>query len=212
MLKLIAPFALAVVPLALTASIAPATPVAPVDGAELQQVKRYLAAVTSMTATFAQTDRSGKTLMGTLTLRRPGKARFQYEKGVPYLAVADGNSLYFIDYSVKQVSRWPIKESPLTVLLDPDRDISGIATVQPTGNPDIISVEVRDPKHREFGRITLIFERDGAGPAGLMFQGWVALDAQGNRTTIRLSNQQFNVPVSDGTFRWNDPRSRGGRP
>jgi outer membrane lipoprotein-sorting protein len=39
-----------------------------------------------------------------------------------------------------------------------------------------------------------------------MLQGWVTLDSQGNRTTIRLDNQRFNVPVSDGTFRWNDPR------
>ena len=29
-----------------------------------------------------------------------------------------------------------------------------------------------------------------------MLQGWVALDAQNNRTTIRLSNQRFNAPVS----------------
>ncbi len=42
-------------------------------------------------------------------------------------------------------------------------------------------------------------------------QGWVMLDSQGNRTTVRLSNQRFNQPVSDGMFRWNDPRSKGGR-
>ena len=44
-----------------------------------------------------------------------------------------------------------------------------------------------------------------------MLQGWVALDSQGNRTTIRLSGQRFNGPVSDGAFRWTDPR-RSGRP
>jgi outer membrane lipoprotein-sorting protein len=32
------------------------------------------------------------------------------------------------------------------------------------------------------------------------------LDAQNNRSTVRLANQRFNVPVSDQTFRWNDPR------
>ena len=39
-----------------------------------------------------------------------------------------------------------------------------------------------------------------------MLQGWVALDSQNNRTTIRLSNQKFGGTVSDGVFRWNDPR------
>jgi outer membrane lipoprotein-sorting protein len=45
-----------------------------------------------------------------------------------------------------------------------------------------------------------------------MMQGWVAIDSQNNRTTVRLSNQRFNAPVSDRTFRWNDPRKTGGRP
>jgi outer membrane lipoprotein-sorting protein len=194
------------------AALVAAAPVLAQSGGELQQVQRHLQAVSSMTATFSQTDRAGKTLSGTLTLKRPGKIRFQYEKGVPILVVADGNSLYFIDYSVRQVSRWPIGNSPLGVLLDPTRDITRFATVQPTSNPDVVSVEARDPKHPEYGRITLIFQRAASGPAGLMLQGWVALDAQGNRTTVRLSEQRFNVPVSDGTFRWNDPRRRGGRP
>jgi outer membrane lipoprotein-sorting protein len=42
----------------------------------------------TMTADFSQTDRNGKTLTGTLTLKRPGKIRFQYQKGVPQLIVA----------------------------------------------------------------------------------------------------------------------------
>lgn len=184
---------------------------APTVSPELLQVQRHLAATTSMTAAFAQTDRAGKVLNGTLTLKKPGKARFQYEKGVPYLAVADGNALVFIDYSVRQVSRWPLGETPLRVLLNPGADISGIAKLIPTANPDVLSVEVRDPKRPQYGRITLIFQRDDSGPAGLMLQGWVALDSQNNRTTVRLSNQHFNVPVSDGAFRWNDPRRQSGR-
>ena len=48
-------------------------------------------------------------------------------------------------------------------------------------------------------------------PAGLKLYGWVALDAQNQRTSIRLSNQRYNVPVADSMFRWRDPRptSRG---
>ncbi len=57
----------------------------------------------------------------------------------------------------------------------------------------------------------MVFARNAAAPGGLMLQGWVALDAQNNRTTVRLSNQRFNAPVSDGAFRWNDPRKTGGR-
>ena len=116
-----------------------------------------------------------------------------------------------IDYQVKQVQSWPVKNSPLGALLDPERDLSKYAKVIPTGSDEVLSVEVKDPKRPEYGTITMVFIRDGSAPAGLRLRGWVALDSQNNRTTIRLSNQRVNVEVSDGTFRWNDPRPQGPR-
>ncbi|MHC9419132.1 LolA family protein [Sphingomonas citri] len=191
------------------AAIAVAAAPAAAQGNDLAAVQRFLAAAETMTADFSQTDRNGRVLTGALTLKKPGKIRFQYQKGVPLLIVSDGKAFTFIDYSVKQVQRWPIGNSPLGVLIDPSRDISRYAKVVPSPNPDVLSVEANDPKHPEFGRITMVFARDASAPAGLMLQGWVALDSQGNRTTIRLSGQKFNAPVSDGAFRWTDPRRQG---
>ena len=196
MVKFVVPFAVAVV------IAAPAT----AQSGDLAQVQNHLRAVNTMTANFTQTDRADKTVTGTLSLKKPGKIRFQYEKSVPILVVGDGKALTFIDYSVRQVQRWPITNSPLGVLINPDRDISRYAKVIPGADPRVLSVEGNDPKHPEYGRITMVFARDESAPGGLMLQGWVTLDSQGNRTTIRLDNQRFNVPVSDGTFRWNDPR------
>ena len=194
-----------IVPLALVAARS-----ASAQEADLASVQRYLRGVTTMTAGFSQTDRAGKVLTGTLTWKQPGKIRFQYEKGVPLLIVAEGGALTFIDYSVKQVQRWPIRNSPLGVLLDPSRDLSRFAKVVP-GDSRLISVEARDPAHPEYGRITLVFARDAGGPAGLTLQGWVALDSQNNRTTVRLSGQRYGESVADNAFRWNDPRRSGQR-
>lgn len=195
-------------PLALVAT---AAPVAASPATDLAAVQRHLQSINTMTADFSQADRNGKVLTGVLTLKQPGKVRFQYEKGVPILIVAEGGALTFIDYSVNQVQRWPIKNSPLGVLLDPSRDIARYAKVMPGYDDRIISVEANDPKHPEYGRITLVFARDASGPAGLLLQGWVALDSQNNRTTIRLSKQKYGVPVGDNMFRWNDPRKKAGR-
>ena len=184
---------------------------APAPSTDLQQVQRHLQAIGTMTATFTQTDRAGKVLTGTVTLKQPGRIRFQYQQGVPILIVADGGALTFVDYSVRQVQRWPIRNSPLGVLLDPSRDIGRYATAVPTGSDRIVSVEARDPAHPEYGRITLVFARDAAAPAGLMLQGWVQLDSQNNRTTIRLSDQRFGVPIDANAFRWTDPRRSTGR-
>lgn len=200
------PLTLLPLALAVPAIAAPAP-----ESGSLQAVQQHLAKVDSMTADFRQTDRNGKVLTGKLTLKKPGKIRFQYEKGVPYLVVSNGKALYFIDYSVGDEQRYPIGDSPLSILLDPSRDASKYAKIVPTADPRIVSVEAYDPKKPEYGKITLIFARQSSAPGGLMLEGWVTNDAQGNRTTIRLDDQKFNVPVSDRTFRWNDP-TRAKRP
>lgn len=174
----------------------------------LTAVQSHLKSTSSMTADFVQTDRNGQRLSGQLTLKRPGKIRFQYQKGVPLLIVGDGSRLTMIDYEVKQVQSWPVKNSPLGALLDPDRDLAKYAKVVPTGNSDVLSVEVKDPKRPEYGTITMVFIRDAGAPGGLRLRGWVALDSQNNRTRIDLSNQRFNVPVADSAFRWTDPRPK----
>jgi len=198
-------------PVALAFLAAPslAQPVSP-QLADLAAVQTHLRAVTTMTADFAQTDRTGKTLTGELKLKRPGKIRFQYQPGVPILIVGDGNSLWFLDYQVGQKQRWPIGNSPLGVLLDPSKDIARFARVLSVGDPRIVFVEARDPRHPEYGTLTLAFAREEAAPAGLRLQGWIAVDGQNNRTTVRLSNQRFNATVGDEAFRWRDPTPNRG--
>ena len=193
--------------ISLSAALAMASP-APAQSNDLASVSAHLRAVTTMTAQFRQTDRAGKTLTGTLTLKRPGKIRFQYQKGVPLLIVGDGKALTFVDYSVKQVQRWPIGNSPLGVLLDPNRDIARFAKIVPAIDPRHVVIEARDAKHPEYGVTSLAFVRDASAPGGLMLDGWVTLDSQGNRTAIYLSGQKFNAPVNDQAFRWSDPRPR----
>lgn len=201
-------FALAAAPVVLAVPLA-APLLAQQGQSELSRVNAYIRAVSSMTADFSQTDRNGQTLTGQLTLKQPGKIRFQYQKGVPLLIVGDGKALTMIDYEVRQVQRWPIGNSPLGALLDPSKDLSKFGKVVPTGDPSILSVQARDPKRPEYGTITMIFRRDAASPAGLQLYGWVALDSQNNRTAIRLSNQRYGVPIADSAFRWTDPRPKG---
>jgi len=197
---------LAAAPLALAAIAIPGiVSAAPGD---LDKVSAHLQAVASMTAAFTQTDRAGKVLTGQLTLKRPGKIRFQYQKGVPLLIVGDGKALTMIDYQVNQVQRWPIGKSPLAVLLNPGANLAGVAKVVQTGDPRIVLVEARDPKRPEFGTLTMAFVRNAAAPGGLMLQGWVALDSQNNRTSIRLTDQKFNAPIADSVFNWRDPRPK----
>jgi outer membrane lipoprotein-sorting protein len=187
---------------------APALAAPKTEQAQLNQVVEALRGISTLRADFVQTDRSGQSVTGTLTLKRPGRIRFQYEKSVNMLIVSDGKALTMIDYDVNQVQRWPISNSPLGAVLDPKRDVARYGTIKPTGNPEVVSVEVRDSKHPEYGVITLIFTRKTSAPGGLELSYWVALDSQNKRTTIQLTNQRYGVPVSDRDFRWTDPRPR----
>jgi len=198
------------VALPVCAILAP-TPVVAAEG-DLDRAVAALRGISTMKADFVQTDRSGQTVRGVMTLKRPGKIRFQYEKGVPMLVVSNGKSMYMVDYEVNQVQRWPIKNSPLGALLDPSRDVKRYGKLVPTNHPDVVSVEVRDKKRPEFGVITLIFARDASAPGGLRLTHWVALDSQNHRTTVRLSNQHYGVAVADNAFTFRDPRRSSRRP
>jgi outer membrane lipoprotein-sorting protein len=187
---------------------APALAASPEDAKQLDQAVEALRAIDTLKADFVQTDRSGSSVRGVLTLKRPGRIRFQYEKSANMLIVGDGKALTLIDYDVRQVQRWPISNSPLGALLDPKRDVAKFGKVLQTGNPNVTSIEVRDRTHPEYGVITLIFQRKASAPGGLELTYWVALDSQNKRTTIALSNQRYGVPVTDADFRWNDPRPK----
>jgi outer membrane lipoprotein-sorting protein len=198
--------ALAAAPLAAIALL-PQAPALAQAASPLDQVASHLRAVGSMTANFAQTDRRGQTLSGTMTMKRPGKLRFQYQPGVSMLIVADGRRLNMIDYEVKRVESWPIGNSPLSVLLDPSQNLARVATVV-QNDRQVLMVRARDPKRPEFGTISIAFAKIPGAPAGLRLQGWTTIDAQNNRTTVKLSNQRINVAVADSAFSWRDPRQR----
>lgn len=195
----------------LVGELAPAA-YAQTTSADLDRAIAALRGISTMRADFTQTDRMGNMASGTMTLKRPGKIRFDYGEDADLLVVSNGRSLYLIDYEVNQVERWPIRRSPLGALLDPNRDVKQFGTLVPTGSPDVISVDVRDPDKPEFGRINLIFVRNSSAPGGLQLTHWVALDAQNHRTTVRLSNHRYGVAVPDRTFDFRDPRRSSRRP
>ena len=176
----------------------------------LAQVQAHLRAVRTMTAAFTQTDSRGPSLSGTLTIKRPGRIRFDYGRAANMLIVGDGRALTFLDYSVNQQQRWPINDSPLSVFLNPNQDLSRFARVI-QDDPRTLLVQARDPRRREFGTITIRFAKSATAPGGLILEGWNTVDAQNNRTNIRLSRQRFNVPVADSAFSYRPIQRRGPR-
>jgi outer membrane lipoprotein-sorting protein len=205
-MNFVSKFARALVPVAVVAVAAAPAPA--VASGELNAVEASLAATHSMTANFLQTDGKGRQMAGTLSLKRPGKIRFAYGGGVNMLLVANGKTLNFIDYDVGQKSSWPIAKSPLAVLLSPQPDLGRIARIMPSDHKSVIVVRARDARRPEFGTLILAFARDGSAPGGLKLEGWTAIDAQNKKTTVRLSNQRYNVAVPDSAFGFAEPKRK----
>lgn len=190
------------------AVIAVTAPVLANDQSELRQVEASLAATQSMTATFIQTDGKGRSLSGNLSLKRPGRIRFEYGNGANMLLVGNGKTLSFIDYDVGQKSNWPVAKSPLAVLLADRPDLNRIARIVDSGNPSVVVVRARDNNHPEFGTLVLAFVKSPGAPGGLQLSGWTAVDAQNRKTKVRLDGQRYNVAVPESAFTFAEPRKK----
>ena len=181
-----------------------AGPAVAADSADLAKLKAHIAGVHTMTADFVQTDSRGRSAAGTMQLKRPGKVRFQYGSG-DLLIIADGRNLYFLDYQVGQKSVYPLSKTPLGPLLSASPDFNGKAQILPSDNPRVVVARARNSS---YGQLTLAFLRSPAAPGGLQMYGWTAVDPQGHRTTVKLSNVRYNVGVPESAFSFTPPQKR----
>lgn len=193
-------FARAFLPVAAATLTAPALAASP--AADLAELKAHISSVQTMTADFTQTDSRGRTATGTLQLKRPGRVRFQYGSG-DLLLVADGKRLTFIDYQVGQKNVYPLDKTPLGPLLSSSPDFNGKAQVLPSVDSRVVVARARNTS---YGQLTLAFLRSPSAPGGLQLYGWTAIDPQGHRTTVKLSNVRYNVAVPDSAFTYAEPK------
>ncbi len=198
-------FARALAPVAVVALAAPAPAQAQTN--DLGAVEAHLGQVQSMTANFRQTDARGRTVNGTMQLKRPGRIRFQYQGG-DLLLVGNGKHLTMVDYAVGQKSSWDLNKTPLGILLAANPNIRRISRIMPQNDKRVLMVRARDARRPEFGTLLLAFVRSPSSPGGLLLEGWTAIDAQNKRTTVKLDNQRYNVAVPDNAFTYAEPKKR----
>ena len=200
------PFARVLVPLAAAAMLA--APSAASSSDDLRAVENHLAQTQSMVSSFTQTDGKGRKMSGTMSLKRPGRIRFEYGGGANMLLVGNGKTLSFIDYEVGQKSSWPVAKSPLSVLLSAKPNLNRIAKIMPSEDERVIVVRARDARRPEFGTLVMAFMKAPGAPGGLRLEGWTAIDAQNKRTTVRLDGQRYNVAVPESAFTYAEPKKK----
>ncbi len=159
---------------------------------------------------FSQIAPDGSASQGDIYLQRPGKMRFAYDAPSPLTIVSDGSTVSVHDRSVRDVSRIPLRSTPLYYVLK--RDVSlerdaRIVRVSRSG-ADLL-VTARDRTGEADGEITMMF-----GGPGYELRQWVVTDGQRQTTRITLSGVRAAARLDPRLFRVEgaaDPTARKGR-
>jgi outer membrane lipoprotein-sorting protein len=184
---------------------------APLDAAQLARIdaaNRYLTGLKAARARFNQSDPQGNLSSGVFWLRRPGRARFQYDAPADLLVVADGYNVMVYDRKLKTFDQYPLGSTPLGLLLARDvRLDKGVAVSSVVDTPRGFSITAHDGHRPRDGSITLEF---ADSPMALI--GWMVVDGQGQRTQVALGPLSTDVAVDPQLFVLRDPKPRSGRP
>ena len=88
----------------------------------LVQASAALNRISAVRGRFSQIAPDGSASQGDIYLQRPGKMRFAYDAPSPLTIVSDGATVSVHDSSVRDVSRVPLRSTPLYYVLK--RDVS----------------------------------------------------------------------------------------
>lgn len=177
------------------------------DRADIARITAYLNEVQSLKARFIQVGPRGELAQGNLYLRRPGRLRFEYDAPSPLLLVADGFWLILHDKQLEQVSRWPIDDTPLGILVAEDIDLQGRTRVTDVHREaDVLTVTLIDTERPDEGSVTLIFSE-----TPFRLRQWRVVDPQGGVTNLSLQNPSLDPKLDADLFTFVDPTDHSSR-
>lgn len=199
--------------LALAGTVQAQAPLTAQQQRDLDHVNSYLNRLDKLHAEFEQTGPDGTISRGDFYLSRPGRLRFDYAHPDELLIIADGLWLAVQDGELNTVDRFPIKSTPLSLLLDAQIDLgksTQLAGIRREG--DSLQLTLQDPDAPEKGQVTLFFAAANAEMAEmaemaekLELKRWIVVDAQGLATQIDLNMIERRDTLDPKLFIMRDP-------
>jgi len=180
--------------------------------AMVDKATRYLQSLNEVQGRFEQTNARGVTETGDIFLKRPGKARFQYDPPSGLTVVSDGRNVSVWDSRLRTFDRTPLGATPLAILLARQIRLDQDVEVFRVGHYDdgfYLSARSASGQAQTEGYITLVF-----GGTPTVLRGWTLVDGQGQATKVKILDLAPQ-PVKPELFVLDDPRSpeeRGSRP
>jgi outer membrane lipoprotein-sorting protein len=173
------------------------------DQVLVDKATKYLQSIDEVEGRFEQTNPRGAVEAGDIFLKRPGKARFQYDPPSGMVVVSDGKTVSTWDSRLRTFDRTPLGATPLAILLARQVRLDQDVEVFRVGRFDdgfYLSARSTHGQERTEGYITVIF---GDNPMEL--RGWTLVDGQGQATKVKLT-RLIKGPVRPELFVLDDPR------
>lgn len=186
--------------IALSAALSVTLFFAPAAWAEklsLAEISAYLNDLVTATADFTQINADGSISTGKISIRRPGRIRFDYNPPENSLVIAgQGQVAIFDAKSNQRPEKFQLAKTPLSIILANKVDLGRARmVVGHTSDGPTTSVIAQDPKHPEYGNIQLVFT---AEPVEL--RQWIINDGSGQNTVVILGALERDISLHGRLF------------
>ncbi len=161
-----------------------------------QKIADHFASVKTMMGEFVQLSPDGNQVAGKFFISRPGKLRFNYEKPSAVRVISDGKNLAVGNQKLKTWSLYPLRTTPLKLLLSDKIDLSAKTVKSVTEDENLTTIVMGNKSVFGKSTITMMFD-----PETYELRQWTIKDAQGKDTTVMIFNIETGVDFARSVFR-----------
>lgn len=163
----------------------------------LERLSSYLNSLKTLETSFVQYGPDGSETAGTIYMQRPGRMRLEYMPPNKNLIVVGGGSVAIFDEKSNQDPIiYPLKQTPLNIILAQDINLAAKGMVQQHYELDGTTRVLVQLAHQQAqGSVELVFSNE---PLALI--GWIVTDELGNQTHVRLGELELGHKIPSSLF------------
>ena len=163
----------------------------------LNELSNYFNQMQTVQSDFTQINSDQTISTGVLTIKRPGRMRFDYSAQDSMVIAGGGQVAIFDDRSNNETAeRYPLNQTPLSIILERNVDFSKRdMVVQHYQDGVKTTIVAQDPKRPEYGSIKLVFT-----DAPIEMRQWIVTGQDGTETTTVLANLKRDIQVGNSMF------------
>ena len=131
---------------------------------------------------------------GSCFIKYPLLMRCNYTNAKEKILISNGKTVAIIKKKYKKIYFYPLKKTPLIIVLDKNKILKLIKINQPYSvDSDSVVFEFLD---KNLSKLKIIFDKDT-----LNLKGWETKDAYSNEVSFKMTNLKINNQIVDNFFK-----------